>query len=56
MTQSRITIGDFEPNVIVEGARTPVGKFQGALKSFSGSRTWRNGNYRCFGAVGRKPK
>ncbi|MCH9739190.1 MAG: acetyl-CoA C-acyltransferase, partial [Actinomycetia bacterium] len=29
-------MGDFEPNVIVEGARTPVGKFQGALKSFSG--------------------
>lgn len=38
VTQSRITIGDFEPNVIVEGARTPVGKFQGALKSFSGSQ------------------
>ena len=35
MSQPRITIGDFEPSVIVEGARTPVGRLQGALKSFS---------------------
>lgn len=38
MTQPRITIGDFEPSVIIEGARTPVGRLQGALKSFSGAQ------------------
>jgi len=38
MSQPHITIGDFEPSVIVEGARTPVGRLQGALKSFSGAQ------------------
>lgn len=38
MPQPRITIGDFEPNVIVEGARTPVGRLQGALKSLSATQ------------------
>ena len=38
MPQLRITIGDFEPNVIVEGARTPVGRLQGALKSLSATQ------------------
>ena len=38
MTQPKITIGDFEPSLIIEGARTPVGRLQGALKSFSGAQ------------------
>jgi acetyl-CoA C-acetyltransferase len=38
MTQPRITAGDFEPSVIIEGARTPVGRLLGALKSLSSSQ------------------
>ncbi len=38
MTQPRITIGDFEPSVIIEGARTPMGRLQGALKSLTGAQ------------------
>jgi len=38
MTQPRITIGDFEPSVIIEGARTPVGRLLGTLKSMSGAQ------------------
>ena len=38
MSQPRITIGDFEPSVIIEGARTPIGRLQGALKSFSAAQ------------------
>lgn len=38
MTQPRITSGDFEPSVIIEGARTPVGRLLGALKSMSSAQ------------------
>ena len=38
MTQPRITSGDFEPSVIIDGARTPVGRLLGALKSLSSSQ------------------
>ena len=38
MSQPRITIGDFEPSVIIEGARTPIGRLQGALKSYSAAQ------------------
>ena len=38
MTQPRITSGDFEPSVIIEGARTPVGRLLGGLKSLSSSQ------------------
>jgi len=38
MTQPRITSGDFEPSVIIEGARTPVGRLLGSLMSLSSSQ------------------